>query len=165
MIYEKLHRMRCCMSVLRVQVPHTTPCKPITVLYRKTRNDSPFSSDPASQAPEYCLSFPALHHPCFQWKSYGQQEDHQTRWNIPRRSCHVSVGVGRVCLQQCIGYRIMLSMQVKVIKTMRRSRGMRAREGKRGDTRQLEQWSRISYHDTMVQYLPMLCVSRTAWHR
>ena len=44
----------------------------------ETRPNSPFSSVPASQAPGYCPSSPNLHHPCFQWKSYEQQEDHRT---------------------------------------------------------------------------------------
>ena len=37
----------------------------------ETQSNSPFSSDPASQALGYCLSSPNLHHPCFLWKSYG----------------------------------------------------------------------------------------------
>ena len=42
------------------------------------------------------------------------------RWNMPRRSCHVSVGVGIVCLKLLInlfGCRIIFLMQVKGNKT------------------------------------------------
>lgn len=72
---------------------------------------------------------------------------------MPRRSCHVSVGRGIVYLKLLIsvlGYRMMLITEVEVNETKRKSRRARAREEERGDVIQLEQWSRISCHDTVV---------------
>ena len=60
------------------------------------------------------------------------------RWNMPRRSCHVSVGVGIVYLKLMINvlcYMMISATKAEVNMTKKRkSRRTRAREEKRGDT-------------------------------